>query len=137
MHYAFESMDPRLLQLLGPALLDVPAQDANEAIAREREARANGDQPLRSYELVLSTFEAFARDQLPKLVYHLESIGSHLPHCRGVLIAAFLGERLYFLDASALIAGACELLGVTPEALVVLHGTGESRTALRHPDDLN
>jgi hypothetical protein len=129
-------MDPRLLQLLGPAYLQASARDANDAIARERE-RPGDSHPLRSYELVLTTFEAFARDLLPKLVYHLESIGAHLPDCRGVLIAAFLGEQLYFLEAGALIASACELLQVTPEALVVLHGTGERRTAITDPNERN
>jgi hypothetical protein len=129
-------MDPRLLQLLGPSYLRVPAGEANEAIGRER-LRDGDARPLRSYELVLTTFEAFARDLLPKLVYHLESIGAHLPECRGVMIAAFLAEELYFLDASALIASACELLQVTPQALVTLHGTGERRTAIGAPDERN
>jgi hypothetical protein len=100
--------------------------------------RAGDDsRPLRTYELLLTTFEEFARDLLPKLVYHLESIGSHLPQAGGVLIAAFLGEQLYFLEAQAFIASACELLELTPEALVVLYGTGESRTAITLPDERN
>ena len=130
-------MDPRLIQLLGPAYLTVAAQDANEAIAQERQRLGDDARPLRSYELVLTTFEAFARDLLPKLVYHLESIGAHLPRAGGVLIAAFLGEQLYFLEAQSFIASACELLELTPEALVVLHGTGESRTAITLPDIRN
>jgi hypothetical protein len=130
-------MDPRLLQLLGPAYLQVPAREANEAIAQERLRSGDDSRPLRSYELVLSTFESFARDSLPKLVYHLESIGAHLPECGGVLVSAFLGEQLYFLHAQALIASACELLQVTPEALVILHGTGERRTAITDPDERN
>jgi hypothetical protein len=120
-------MDERLAQLLGPAYLQLPAREANEAIGRER---IRDGRQLRSYELVLTTFDAFARDLLPKLVYHLESIGSHLPECRGVLVAAFLGEQLYFLEARALVGSACQLLGTTPESLVALHGTGELRTAV-------
>ena len=55
----------------------------------------HGDAPaLRSYELVLSGWETFLYEQVPKLVYHLESIGAFLPDCRGVLISAFVGERL-------------------------------------------
>jgi hypothetical protein len=130
-------MDPRLLQLLGPAYLQVPAQIANEVIARERLRSGDDSRPLRSYELVLTTFEAFARDLLPKLVYHLESIGARPPQAGGVLIAAFLGDQLYILEAQAFIASACELLELTPEALVVLYGTGESRTAITLPDDRN
>src|SRR5690242_16912806 len=54
---------------------------------------------MRSYEIILTGFEGFDRDLLPKLVYHLESIGAHLPDCRGVVISAFAGERLYFIEA--------------------------------------
>jgi hypothetical protein len=129
-------MDQRLEKLLGAAYLQVPAQEANEAIARER-VRDGEARPLRSYEMVLTTFEAFERDLLPKLVYHLESIGAHLPECGGVLIAAFAGERLYFLRARALVASACALLAVTPETLVALHGTGELRTAITLPEGRN
>ena len=70
---------------------------------------------------------------MPKLVYHLESVGAHLPECRGVVISAFLGERLFFLDAKALVARVCAMLGVTAEELVERHGTGERRTAVREP----
>ena len=65
---------------------------------------------------------------MPKLVYHLESIGAHLPACRGVIISAFRGDRLYFLDAKDFVARACSLLGVTAQQLVDLYGTGEERT---------
>ncbi len=54
-------------------------------------------------------------------------MGAHLPVCRGVIISAFRGERLYFLDAKDLVARACRMLGVTAEQLVDLHGTGEER----------
>lgn len=130
-------MDDQLRDLLGGAFREVPAREANVAIARTRRERAGGDPDddgapaVRSYEMVLSTWEAFARDLLPKLVYHLESLGAHLPECRGVVISAFVGERLYFEDASDLVARACRLLGVSPAELVARHGTGESRTALR------
>jgi hypothetical protein len=149
-------MDDRLRQLLEPAFREVPAREANAAIARARRERAEGraggagsagdgrsanarsiddeDGPsLRSYEMVLSSFDLFAREQLPKLVYHLESVGAHLPECRGVIVSAFVGERLFFLDAKDLVARACSLLGVTPEMLVDLHGTGERQTAQREP----
>lgn len=132
-------MEERLKELLAPAFREVPAREANQAIARARRERAGGDPAdedapaLRSYELVLSTWEAFAREQVPKLVYHLESVGARLPECRGVLISAFAGDRLYFLDARALISRACALLGVTPEELVERHGLGERRTAAREP----
>lgn len=130
-------MSDRLRELLEPAFRDVPAREANQAIARARREKAGGDPDdddaptFRSYEMVLSTWEAFATELLPKLVYHLESVGAHLPQCKGVIISAFLGERLYFFDARDLVAKACALLAVSPAELVARYGTGESRTALR------
>jgi hypothetical protein len=129
-------MSDRLRELLQPAFRQVPAREANVAIARARREKAGGDPDdeqapaLRSYELVLSTWESFAAEQLPKLVYHLESVGAHLPACRGVIISAFLGDRLYFIEARELVDRACALLGVSAALLVERHGTGEQRTAV-------
>ena len=132
-------MEEKLRELLQDAFAESPARDANIAIARARRERAGGDPDdeegpaLRAYELVLAGFDAFARDLLPKLVYHLESIGAHLPRCRGVIVAAFAGDRLFFVDAEALVARAARMLGVTPEELARRHGTGERRTAATGP----
>jgi hypothetical protein len=132
-------MKEQLLELLEPAFREVPGSEANQAIARARRERAGSDPDdetapaVRSYELVLSTWERFVRDQLPKLVYHLESVGARLPRCRGVMISAFLGERLFLVDAEALVERVCKILGVTPEQLVARHGLGESSTAKREP----
>lgn len=132
-------MEERLRQLVEPALREAPAREANEAIQRARRAAAGGDPDdedapaLRSYELVLTTWESFEREQLPKLVYHLESVGAHLPGCHGVLVAAFAGERLFFVLAEALISRFCGISGATPEQLVERYGTGELRTAIREP----
>jgi hypothetical protein len=129
-------LEPRLAELLQDAFGRTPAREANSAIARARRERAGGDPDdeggpaFRAYETVLTTFDAFASGALPRLVYHLESIGAHLPECRGVIIAAFTGETLHFVDAKALIARACALLGVSPAQLVQRHGTGERRTAV-------
>jgi hypothetical protein len=126
-------MEDKLRELLQDAFAQAPARDANVAIARARrpEGADEGSPSLRSYEIILSGFEVFATDLLPKLVYHLESIGAHLPECRGVLIAAFTGDRLHFIHAKAFVARACAMLGVTADELVRRHGTGESRTAVR------
>jgi hypothetical protein len=130
-------MKEQLLELLEPAFREVPGREANQAIARARRERAGGDPDdeaapaVRSYELVLTTWESFVRDQLPKLVYHLESVGARLPRCRGVMISAFLGERLFLVDAEALLARVCRMLGVTPEQLVARYGLGERGTAVR------
>ena len=135
MHYG-EIMEEKLKELLEPAFREVPAREANLAIARARRERAGGDPDdddapaVRSYELVLSGWETFVREQLPKLIYHLESVGAFLPECRGVLISAFVGDRLFFMDAKDLLARACRMLGVSPAQLSALHGLGERRTAV-------
>lgn len=132
-------MDERLGDVLAAAFREVPAREANEEIARARRERAGGDpddeasETVRSYEIVLSSWEHFVREQLPKLVYHLESLGAHLPSCSGVMVSAFLGERLFFIDASAVIDRVCALLGLTADQLVERHGLGERRTAIREP----
>jgi hypothetical protein len=126
-------MDDKLRELLQDAFAEAAARDANVAISRARrpEGHDEGAASLRSYEIILTGFASFASDLLPKLVYHLESIGAHLPECRGVVIAAFAGDRLHFVHAKAFIARACAMLGVSQEELVRRHGTGERRTAVR------
>jgi hypothetical protein len=121
-------------ELLRSAFRTAPGREANEAIERVRREQSGeeGDEP-RSYELVLTGWEPFEKEQLPKLVYHLESIGSHLPGCSGVFIAAFTGDELRFLHARDLLAEAGRMLGLSAEDLVERYGTGESRTAASGP----
>lgn len=132
-------MDDRLRQLFEPSLATAPAAEANEAIGRVRREHGGGDPadpeaPLaRSYELVLSGWDAFASEALPRLVYHLESIGAHLPRCGGVIVAAFDGDTLRFVLAHDLVERVSKVLGVSPLDLAERHGTGESRTAQRAP----
>ncbi len=132
-------MDDRLRELFVPALATASAADANLAIVRVRREQGGGDPadpeaPLaRSYELVLSSWEEFVHEALPRLVYHLESLGAHLPGCGGVLVAAFDGETLRFVLARELIERVSKSLGVSPLDLAERHGTGESRTAQRGP----
>ncbi len=139
MEYGPNVMDERLKELLETAFREVGAREANQEIARARRERAGGDPDdvdapaVRSYELVLTTWERFVSEQLPKLVYHLESVGAHLPHYQGVIVSAFAGERLYFLDAGAMMERITRILGVTPEQLSERHGLGESRTAVSDP----
>lgn len=129
-------MEAKVRELVQDAFSEAAARDANTAISRVRRERAGGDPAddaapaLRSYEIILTGFEGFARELLPKLVYHLESIGAHLPQCRGVVISAFAGERLYFIEAGKFVSRACRMLGITTDELVRRHGTGERRTAV-------
>jgi hypothetical protein len=126
-------MDEKIRELVQDAFGEAAARDANVAIAHARrpEGDIEGAPSLRSYEIILTGFGSFANDLLPKLVYHLESIGAHLPECRGVLIAAFVGDRLHFVHAKSFMARACAMLGVSADELVRRHGTGERRTAMR------
>lgn len=128
-------MDDRLDQLLRLAFRTVPAAQANQAIDLVRRGGGEaGGATVRAYEVVLgpdADFASFAREQLPKLVYHLESIGAHLPEARGVLLAIFAGAELRFVHAGEAMARICQLLGETPAQLVERYGTGELRTAVR------
>jgi hypothetical protein len=132
-------MEEKLRELIAPAFREVPAREANLEIARARREQAGGDPDdedapaVRSYELVLTTWESFVREQLPKLVYHLESVGARLPECRGVMLSVFVGERLCFIEAQMAVARICRMLGLTPAQLSERYGLGEKRTALRDP----
>ncbi|MFL5309017.1 MAG: STAUR_1299 family protein [Myxococcales bacterium] len=143
-------MDDRIARLLELAYRTAPAADANRAIseAREDAAAAGGaaarppraleaSVPLaRSYELVIdadASWDRFAAEALPRLVYHLESVGARPPSCQGMVVAAFVGDRLHFLRAGEMLRRAAELTGVSVEELFRRHGTGESRTAVSAP----
>ena len=143
-------MDPRLSRLLEIAYRTVPAAQANQAISEERaESAASGaaiSRPPRdaaggvplgkSYELVIDpegNWERFASGALPRLVYHLESVGARPPGFKGMVVAAFVGDELRFLRAGELMERAAELGETSVEELFRRHGTGESRTAVRGP----
>jgi hypothetical protein len=143
-------VDERISQLLDLAYRTVPAAEANEAIAQARheaaESGAAQARPLRSdeappalsrsYELILdpdSDWQDFADNALPRLVYHLESVGARPPLCKGIVIAAFVGDRLHFVRAGDLVRRAAELTGISGDELFRRHGTGESRIARRDP----
>lgn len=114
---------------------DLAAED-DAAEAAEADGALDGAPMARSYELLLApdaTFAGFAERELPRLVYHLESIGAHLPGCGGVVVAAFDGDTLRFVRARDLLERTCKALAVSPHELVQRHGTGESRTAQRGP----
>jgi hypothetical protein len=136
-------VDPRLEQIVELAFRSVPAADANSAIGAVRrgsgkdpkdgEGGGGGETPARAYELVLppaATFDSFLRDQVPKLVYHLESIGAHPPQAAGVVICLFAGDQLHFIHAGKLLETLCRLLEIAPVELVRRFGTGERRTAM-------
>ena len=143
-------MDDKLRELLGTAFRKVPARDANSEIARARaeaaEEGASPSRPLRgdkeplplsrSDEIVLdaaATFGSFAAQILPRLVYHLESIGARPPGFKGVLVALFEGDDLHLARAAELVGRAAALSSTSVEELFRRHGTGESHSAQRGP----
>jgi hypothetical protein len=134
-------VDVRLEQIVGLAFRSVPASEANMAIGAARRLVGRGDESgeggrealARAYEIVLppaATFDSFVRDQVPKLVYHLESIGAHPPQAAGVVICLFAGDRLHFLHAGEMLEAICRMLAIAPVELVRRYGTGERRTAM-------
>lgn len=108
--------DSRLDALLALAFREVDAREANAAIDAER-----SESRRRSYEVVLpdgATFDYLLEKVVPRAVYHLESIGAHLPACEGVFFSIFVGERLYFVAAGAVMRAAADALGLAPAELV-------------------
>jgi hypothetical protein len=143
-------VDDRLREWLSAAFRTVAARDANAEIAQARaeaaEAGAAHARPLRddegaaplgrSYELVLAddaTFARFVAEMLPRLVYHLDSVGARPPGCKGMLLAVFEGDRLHFIRAADALSSAARIAGTSVDELFRRHGTGESRTAQRGP----
>jgi hypothetical protein len=129
-------VDEALRSLLELAFRRVPAREANAAIARVRSDEAIGGRPVRSYELVLSgdaTFAALAESTLPRLVYHLESLGARPPAFEGMVLSIFAGDELCFVRVADFLPAAARLAGATVAELYERHGTGELRTAVRDP----
>jgi hypothetical protein len=143
-------VDDRLRELLSVAFRTVSARDANAAISQARaeaaEAGAAHARPLRdddtaaplsrSYEIVLpddASFARFAAETLPRLVYHLDSLGARPPGCKGLLLAVFEGDRLHLLRSGDALAAAAKIAGTSVDELFRSHGTGESHTAQRGP----
>jgi hypothetical protein len=130
-------MDSTLRPLLDHAFSHGPAVNANAAMQAAREQAAIGGSPGRCYELMvppdasLGWLEAAV---LPRLVYHLESLGAHLPQAAGVVVALFVGDELYLMHAHELLRFAEQAFGITSETMVDRWGTGEQRTAAREPE---
>ncbi len=111
--------------LLGRAFHQAPAREANEQIAGQRNARAEGALEALSYEIVLepsATLVDAAERLLPKLVYFLDCRGLPLASARGVFVSLFVGDRLYFIDATDVVAQLAAAAGITLEELKRKHG---------------
>lgn len=117
--------------LFSKAFARAAASEANFAIQAARESA--GDQ-ARSFEMVLpegADLGWLERELLPRLVYHLESLGIRPPGYPGVFLSLFVGPDLFFVSAAEVMAFAGEALGLTADQMYARWGTGELRTAVR------
>lgn len=120
-----------LKPLLELAFHRADARTANDAIAAAR-SMAGVDDPF-SYEVLVDpkdTLAALANRILPRLVYHLESRGAHLPECRGVFFSMFVGEELHFIHAREAMPLLAQAVNLSFKQLSQRYGTGELRRAL-------
>lgn len=129
-----------LSPLLSDAFLTADALYANEALTEAREIFAvePGAKSF-NYEVLVPEEPDrnwLEKQLLPKLVYFCESSRSPLPHCAGVFVSLFIGEKLYCVAASRVVAYGGLILGLNTEELVARFGTGESRVPLRPPAGL-
>lgn len=118
-----------LAPLLAKALDRAPARDANAAIER---ARAEVGEGSRSFEVVAGDgAEWLERTLLPKLVYHLESLGIRPPKYPRIFASLFVGDEVVFVRMQDLMEFSSGVLGLTADRMYEKWGTGERREAVR------
>jgi hypothetical protein len=120
-----------LSPLFARAFLTADAAQANTALDEARSLTGG-----RSWEALVppEPDEAWLDGTLlHKLVYYCEATRAPLPECGDVFVSFFHGDRLSCVHATEVIAFARAALSVSTEDLVLRHGTGEVRHALR-PD---
>jgi hypothetical protein len=128
-------MDSSLQPLFDLAFARSPAPEANQAIDRARTEHP-GAQPS-SYEIVVKsgqTLSQLTQSILPRLIYHLESLGSHPPDCGDVFLSIFVDDTLYFVHARDGVALMANVASMSIDELIERYGTGELRRPLQ-PDE--
>lgn len=121
-------MDASLQPLLERAFGVADAAMANAAIAEARDA-AGTDRPT-SYEVLVRDGQSLAdvaAAVVPRLVYHLESLGARPPRWGEVFLSLFVGERLHFVHAAEAMPVLLAALKLTAEEALARFGTGELR----------
>lgn len=111
-----QDLEPGLLAILSRAFHQARAADANQEIARVRQAQGGEVEPQLSYEILLPAREPLrylVEEVLPRLVYFLDCRGATLPAASGVFATLFLGEELYFLRAQDLLEELGRLAGMS------------------------
>jgi hypothetical protein len=122
------SLQPLLDRAFGLA----PAVEANRAIAEARDAMGTA-KPV-SYEVLVGGAEALAvlaARLVPRLVYHLESLGARPPGWGEVFLSLFVGERLHFVRVAEAMPLLLAPLGLSGEEALARFGTGELRVAVQ------
>ena len=115
-------MSPLVQRLLDAAFGRAPLAEANQAIARAREARAEGGQPAVSYEVALPALDPdpyLTGRVLPKLVYFLDCRGAPLVGGggQGVFVSLFTPGGLHFIGAGEVVAALGAARGLDPAEL--------------------
>ena len=122
-------MNPLLEPLFALSFHCAPAQDANAVLQAARE-RLGPSGTVRAYEVLVppeADLDWFCQSVLPKLVYHLDSLGLRPPAAAGLFLAFFREKDLCLVHASDALAFAASALQSTPEELFRRFGTGELR----------
>ncbi|HCF56590.1 MAG TPA: hypothetical protein DFS52_01165 [Myxococcales bacterium] len=124
-------MTDTLRPLLTLAFDRGPAHQANARIQAAREkVEASGAAQARSYELVVppeATLAWLAQEVLPRLVYHLDSLGLRPPAVPGLFVSLFVGDEVFFVHGGDLLQFASRALGLTFDEMERRWGTGELR----------
>lgn len=124
-------MSDLLEELRTLAFSRAASSDANEAIARVREARAKASVEATSYELALPGLapESWLLERaLPKLAYFLDCRGVRLPGSGGVFVSLFMGDGLLFLEAGPFVEAMARRRGLSLDEVrrrYGANGTGE------------
>ena len=124
-----------LSPVLEKAFFVEDVENASEAVARAEEkfeqvTRAGA----RAFEIVAppDPDEQGLREQLlQRLVYVCESEGVPAPACSGMVVALFVGPRLYGIAAEDVVRWGSGVLNASVEQLRAEYGTHEIETALR------
>lgn len=121
-------MDESLRPLLDAAFLRGPALEANAKVRQAREEF--GGESARGYEVVVPPDGSagwFCESVLPRLVYHMESLGSRPPQAAGFFLSLFVGEEVVFVRARDAFRFAAEVTGLTSDQMLARWGTQELR----------
>lgn len=121
-------MDETLKPLVERAFGMASALEANAAIAEARDA-LHGARPT-SYEVLVKDGQGLAElaaAVLPRLVYHLDSLGARPPQWGEVFLSLFVGEHLHFIHVAEAMPLLLETQGLAAHEALVRFGAFDRR----------